>query len=210
VPATHPVTLGIVTHTGRASVLALAGPPEAPAVLAKTRIDVATTFEEGAVFHVSQALSLAAARKLVERSERTFTERAEAQLDAFIAQLDALHGEVVAAGMVAPMAKELPPFEKILKSHALVHSAEGELYRRVFSEAAAALGYRPVRIPPDQLAARLAAGLGLTLAKLDARLAALGKASGRPWAADQKQAALVAWLALLPGALREGARAQGS
>jgi hypothetical protein len=89
--------------------------------------------------------------------------------------------------MVAPVGEELPAFERILKSHTLVHSAEGELYRRVFGKAAGALGNRPVRVPADQLAARVAAGLGLSPEKLDARLAALGKAWGRPWAADQKQ-----------------------
>jgi len=188
------IALGFVTHIGRAAVLALAGPPEVPAILAKARIDVATTFDEGAVFHVGQELPIAEARTLVESSELRFAERARTQLAAFVARLDA---KVVAAGMVAPVAKSLPPLEQILKAHAVVHAAEGELYRRVFIEAGAALGARPTRVPADGLAKRVAAALGLTAAKLDARLAALGKASGRPWAADQKQAALVAWLALL-------------
>jgi hypothetical protein len=194
VAAVRRVALGFVTHTGRAAVLALAGPPDAPEILAKARIDVATTFEEGAVFHVGQELPLPEARALVERSERRLIESARAQLAAFIAPLSA---KVVAAGMVAPEPKALPPIEKILKSHALVHAAEGELYRRVFVEAGAALGKRPTRVPADQLAKRVAAGLEVTAAKLEARLAALGKASGKPWAADQKQAALVAWLTLL-------------
>jgi hypothetical protein len=36
----------------------------------------------------------------------------------------------------------------------------------------------------------------MTRAKVEARLAAMGKASGRPWAAEQKQSALAAWLVL--------------
>jgi hypothetical protein len=98
--------------------------------------------------------------------------------------------------MVAAAAKPLPPLAAILKSHSLVHAAEGELYRRVFSEAGAALGARPTRVPANAFARRAAAALGLTPAKLAARLAAMGKASGKPWAADLKQAALAAWLAL--------------
>jgi len=46
------------------------------------------------------------------------------------------------------------------------------------------------------LAQRAATAAGLTPARLAARLAALGKASGKPWAADQKQATLAAWLSL--------------
>ncbi|HMI92907.1 MAG TPA: hypothetical protein VK509_16140 [Polyangiales bacterium] len=192
--AVRRVALGFVTHTGRAAVLALAGPLDAPEVLAKARIDVATTFDEGAVFHVGQELPIAEARALIERSELRFIERARTQLAAFTAPLGA---KLVGAGMVAPETKTLPPIEKILKSHALVHAAEGELYRRVFVEAAAAVAKRPTRVPADQLAKRVATALELTAAKLDARLAALGKVSGKPWAADQKQAALVAWLTLL-------------
>jgi hypothetical protein len=190
------IALGFVTHTGRAAVIAVAGPADSPEIIAKTRIDVATTFEEGAVYHTGQELPLERARALVESSERRFIALARAELAALVAKLGA---KVVAAGMVAPADKSLPPLEKILKSHALVHTAEGELYRRVFVEAGAALGVRPGRVPPDQLAKRAAAALELTPAKLDAKLAALGKASGRPWAADQKQGALVAWLALATG-----------
>jgi hypothetical protein len=187
------VTLGLKVHIGWAAVVAVGGSPDDPRVLAKTRIDLATTFEEGAVFHMGQELPLEKARAFVRDSELRFAARARAGLKAFIAGLGA---RVVGAGMVAAAPRQLPPFEAILKAHPLVHAAEGELYRRVFAEAAAELGAAPARVPPDTLASRAAAALALTPARLAARLAALGKASGKPWAADQKQAALVAWLTL--------------
>lgn len=185
--------LGFSVHIGRAAVVAVGGTGAAPEIIAKTGIQVAATFEEGAVFHMGQELPLDEAKALVRDSERRFTARARDAIAAFAAQLGA---EVVAAGMVAAPAKALPPVESILKAHPLVHAAEGELYRRVFAEAAAALGAAPTRMPADTLAKRAAAAAGLTPAKLAARLAAMGKASGRPWAADQKQATLAAWLAL--------------
>jgi hypothetical protein len=174
-------------------VVAVGGPADAPEILGKAQIQVAFTFDEGAVFHAGEGLPADEAVALAREREVLFTERARVELAAFIARLDA---RIVAARLVAAPAKRLPPVESILKSHALVHAAEGELYRRVFAGAAAALGARPERVPPDQLAGSAAAALGLTPAKLAARLAAMGKASGRPWAAEQKQAALVAWLAL--------------
>jgi len=193
VTAKRGVALGFTVRTGRAVVVAVGGPVEAPAILAKARIDVASTFDEGAVFHAGQELPIEEARALVRDAEARFVERARAGLAALAGRLD---GEVVAAGLVAGAPKQLPPLESILRSHPLVHAAEGELYRRVFSAAAAALGFRPARVPADALAGRAAAALALTPADLAARLAALGKASGKPWAADQKQATLVAWLAL--------------
>ena len=185
--------LGLKVRIGRAVVVAVGGPADAAEILAKAHIQVAFTFEEGAVFHAGQELPIEKARVLVRDAEARFTERARVELAAFAAQLDA---KIVGAAMVAAPAKVLPPIESILKAHPLVHAAEGELYRRVFAGAAAAIGARPKRVAPDALEPRAAAALGLTPAKLAARLAALGKASGKPWAADQKQAALAAWLTL--------------
>jgi hypothetical protein len=183
--------LGFKVRTGRAVVVAIGGALDAPEVLAKTRIDVAFSFEEGAVFHVAQELPIQAARTLVSDAEARFTERARKDLGAFTERLGA---KIVAAALVAAAAKPLPPLEVILKAHPLVHAAEGELYRRVFSQAAAALGQRPTRTAAEPSA--LSSVLRCTPENIAAHMAAMGKASGKPWAADQKQAALVAWLAL--------------
>lgn len=186
--------LGLKVRIGRAVIVAVGGPAEAPEILAKTRIDVATTFDEGAVFHVVQQLPIDEARARVRDAERRFIRQARAALGAFVAELDVA---VVAAGMAAAAAKTLPAFEVILKAHPLVHAAEGELYRRVFAQAAGGLDVPPARLPPDTLTTRLTSALGFTPAKLTARLSAMGKASGRPWAVDQKEATLAAWVALL-------------
>jgi hypothetical protein len=146
------------------------------------------------VYHVSQDLPIEQARALVHDAEARFRERARVQLAAFVAALDP---PVVAAGMAAATAKPAPPLEKILKVHPLVHAAEGELYRRVFSEASAAIGFPPPRMPADALGRKIADALGLTPEKVAARLAEMGKASGRPWTADQKNASLAAWYALI-------------
>lgn len=185
--------LGIRARTGRAIVVALGGAVEAPEILGKTRIDVAVTFEEGAVFHMGQEMEIEAARAFILESEGRFTTRARADLGAFVRDLGA---KIVGARLVAADEKPLPAIEKVLKVHPLVHAAEAELYRRVFTQAAAAVGPRPARVAEDLLGERAAAGAELTPAKLNAHLAALGKTSGKPWAAEQKQAALAAWIAL--------------
>jgi hypothetical protein len=187
-------TLGFKPRTGWSAIVAVAGPPDAPEILAKTRIDVATSFEEGAVFHMAQELPLEKARALVHDSELRFTELARTKLAAFKAQLTA---KVIGAGMAAPPSKALPPLEAIVKSHARVHAAEGELYRRVFEKASTALRVRTTRVAIDELTPRVAAALRMTPAAVAARLLAMGKASGKPWTADQKQAALAAWIALI-------------
>ena len=188
------VALGFKPRTGWAAVVALGGSPETPEIVGKTRIDLATTFEEGAVFHMAQEMPLERARVFVRDAEARFAELAREKLAAFETELKA---KISAAGVVAPPAKALPPLEAILKSHPRVHAAEGELYRRVFEKASTALRLRCQRVDIDALTPRVAAALRRSPAAIATRLAAIGKASGRPWTADQKQAALVAWIALL-------------
>jgi len=188
------VVLGLKPRTGRAAVVAIAGPVDAPRILFKTRIDVATTFEEGAVFHVAQALPLKEARTRVEASERRFIERARVELAKIQRQLGA---PLVTAGLVAGKPKPLPALESILKAHPLVHAAEGALYRRVFAAACSKLcATPPFSFPQEKLVMGLATALAIAPEVLLARLAAMGKASGRPWAQEQKQATLAAWMAL--------------
>lgn len=184
--------LGFKPRTGKSTVIAVSGKAEAPVILVKALAQVAFTFEEGAIFHVAQEKPVATARVFLRDRERAFVTRAREELTRIIGS----EIEIVGAVLAAPPPKELPPLESILKAHPLVHAAEGELYRRVFAEACSALGAQPERVPAEALASRVGKAVGLSPTKVAAHLAAMGKASGKPWAAEQKEAALAAWLAL--------------
>ena len=184
--------LGFKPRTGKSTVIAVSGKAEAPVILVKALAQVAFTFEEGAIFHVAQEKPFADARVFLRDRERAFVARAREELTRIIGS----EIEIVGAVLAAPPPKQLPPLESILKAHPLVHAAEGELYRRVFAEACSALGAQPERVPAEALASRVGKAVGLSPTKVAAHLAAMGKASGKPWAAEQKEAALAAWLAL--------------
>jgi hypothetical protein len=192
----RPVALGMKSHTGWAAVVALCGPAGSAEVFAKRRIEMATTFDEGAVYHKSQELPLARADALIRSSEEKFERIAREALAALVAELRTAGCETVASVLVGGAGKALPPLESIVKSHALVHAAEGELYRRVLRRASEACHIPVLEIPAKEIGARAARALGIAPAQLTARLAALGKAAGRPWARDQKDSALAAWVAL--------------
>jgi hypothetical protein len=194
--APRPVALGMKSHIGWAAVVALAGPVTSAAVVAKKRIDMATTFDEGAVYHKSQEISLDRAEALIRSSEEKFQRTARKALAEIVAELRTAGYEPVATALVSGRGKALPPLASIQKSHALVHAAEGDLYRRVLLRASEACRIPALPIPEREIEARAAAAVGIRPAQLAARLAALGKASGRPWTKDQKESALVAWIAL--------------
>ncbi len=186
------LALGLKVRTGKAAVVALRGPANAPVVVAKALVQVAFTFEEGAIFHAVEEMPLEKARTHVENAEARYTKLAQKELAAF---LEGLGADVSAARLAAPAAKPLPPLEKITKSHPLVHAAEIELYRRAFSAACEALDLGPKRV--DDAEKKIASALRWKPAQVAKHLAAMGKASGRPWAAEQKEAALAAWTALV-------------
>jgi hypothetical protein len=195
----RPVALGMKTHTGWAAVIALAGPVASAAVVAKRRIDMATTFDEGAVYHKGQELPVPRAEALIRSSEGKFERIARDALADLLAELRAAGCEPVGSGLVSGGGNALPPLASILRSHALVHAAEGELYRRVLLRASEACHIPALAIPTKEIGTRAAGALGIAPARIPERLAALGKASGRPWTKDQKEAALVAWIALASG-----------
>lgn len=194
--AMRSVALGMRSHTGWAAVVALAGPVASPEVVAKRRIQMARTFDEGAVYHKGQELSLTQAEALVRSSEERFERTAREALVDLVAELRAARCEPVTSGLVSGDGKALPPLASILRSHALVHAAEGEFYRRILLRASEACRIPALPIPAKEIEARPAGALRIAPARLPARLAALGKASGRPWARDQKESALAAWIAL--------------
>jgi hypothetical protein len=99
---------------------------------------------------------------------------------------------VVASAVVAGNAKPLPVLAAILASHALVHTAEGELFRRMLGRASDALQVPASFVPASDLARRAAAALKIPEARVLAQLAVLGKTSGKPWGKDQKESALAA------------------
>ena len=194
--AARRVALGMKPHIGWTAVVALAGPIGSAAVVAKRRIDMATTFEEGAVYHKAQELSLTEAEKLVRSSEEKFERIAHDALTDLLAELRTVGCEPVRVGVVAGNHKALPPLASIQKSHALVHAAEGDLYRRVLLKASEASRLEAIPIPEREIEARAAGTLGTDRAQLAIRLSTLGKESGRPWARDQKESAMVALIAL--------------
>jgi hypothetical protein len=201
-PAARRAALGFSPHIGWAAVVAISGPSEAPRVVAKRRIDMATTFETGAVYHAGQSLPLARAEELVRSSEEAFGTIARAGIAALSDELRGLGLELLASAILSGSTRPLPPLESILRSHALVHAAEGELYRRVLARASEECGVPAALVPAAELPARIAGAVRLPERRVASTLVEIGKASGKPWARDQKEATLAAWLALAGGAAR--------
>ncbi|MGH9728330.1 MAG: hypothetical protein ACRD33_02715 [Candidatus Acidiferrales bacterium] len=146
-----------------------------------------------------------AARNLAPREAEHFIARViEAADRAAIKSIDALNEDlrsqgkkVVACGIVLASGRALPALDATLKSHALVHAAEGELYRAAITHAAKHHGWKIVTVKEKELHALAAKRLRIPAEKSKLRITEMGRAVGSPWSADEKSATLVAWLSLL-------------
>jgi hypothetical protein len=188
--------LGFRVHTGWAAVVALAGAPDAPEVVLKRRIDLLRERGAGHVFHIAAERPLAEAEAFLRSAEEGFRAAAREGISAIAADLRAAGCDPVASGVVAASGRPLPSLAEILKAHPLLHAAEGELFRRILARESAACGMHAELVPARELEERAARAASMTAARATSTLAALGKATGRPWAQDQREAALAAWIAL--------------
>ena len=184
-------------HTGWAAALVVAEAGEGIEILAKERVKMRDGFQAAAVYHVGheQGLTSDQARPMIENARRESVVRAKKAIAA-IAESVAGRCSLERAAVLAGGGRPLPDLDAILRSHPLVHAAEGELYRDALADACESLGYRVLRVAAKGLAARAPDLLGLADGAVTAKLASAGAASGRPWAAEQRECALAAWIAL--------------
>src|ERR1035438_3122297 len=193
-----PVAIGFRAHSGWAAAVAVTGLPAAPVVVSRRRIEM---MDGGASApsqpdHAAVGLDIGEAEQLVQTCAARAAALATTAVRGVVEDLRQLGHRVVGCGLLLASGRPLPPLEKILASHPLLHTAEGELFREALRDASRQCGLPLTAVKERELFARAAADLGLPAAQVERHVAAMGKAMGPPWRQDQKFAALVAWLAL--------------
>jgi hypothetical protein len=187
----QPVVLGFRPHTYWTAAVALAGTPDAPEVVERRRITFATG-DERMVYHRAAEVPAAEAPALVAQVRIAVEVHASESVKAMVADL-ASAGRPVRTAVVPTAGLKLPErIEDIVRVHARMHAAEGELYRDIVADACAGLGLTVHRVVERELFALAADRIGTSEAVLKTRLQAMGAALGPPWSEDQKLAMLAA------------------
>jgi hypothetical protein len=191
--------LGFSVHTGWAAMVAVSGPATSAAVLDRRRLEMipgASPESPRFVYHAARELLLEPAERLIRESAELSRERAKAALQAVVEELETRGYQAVAVGIVVGDGPRSAALETILKSHSLVHAAEGELFREAIRSASRMVGLSVAEVRTKDLYARAATALGVSDGKVAQHLARIGSAAGKPWAKDQKEACLAALIAL--------------
>jgi hypothetical protein len=190
--------LGFSVHTGWAALMALGGTARAPAILERMRVELLDGSDPSKprfVYHAAQEIALAAAARLVREVTEISRARAKTALQGVVERLKERNYDVVASGIIVANRPISADLGAIVKSHALIHSAEGALFRGAMKHASESLKIRVVEVPTGELETRASPLLGVSTNELPERLVAIGRAAGRPWSKDQRDSFLAALLA---------------
>ena len=196
--------LGFRAHSGWTALVALSVSKGAPCILARQRIHLVETFTYRfrQPYHTAKGLPLDEARAFVvgvQTHARSLAYRAVRELQ------ESLHEQgyrITRCGLVLASGRPLPNLPDILASHALIHTADGELFRDALLHASARCGLLSKTAKERELLNEGSRTLRLTPSALTRRIADLGRPLGAPWSQDEKLASLIAWLALASKASR--------
>lgn len=190
--------LGFRAHSGWAAVVAVAGTPHRPQILDRRRIEIADRSIPGSLqpYHAAEELPFERAKKLLKRCEAGSARLAHKAVGELVGDLTAKGYAVAGCGLLLASGRPLPPLESVLASHALIHAADGEHFRDALVRAGERKGLSVLRVPERELYAAAALRFRTSTLALQASISEAGKPLGPPWTADQKLAALVAWLVL--------------
>ena len=172
--------LGFRAHSGWAAMVALAGSQAAPYLIRRGRIALTDGSQRGAVqpYHAAQTMPIGDAEEYLRAFSNMAAEVAHKSLRESITAL--ADYRVTGAGVLLSSARELPGLDRILASHALIHTAEGEFYRTAVRDACRRCGLNVSGIKERDLEPEAARWTGISEPDLQCAIAGFGKARDRP------------------------------
>ena len=188
------VAVGVRVKSGWAAAVVLGGPPGAPQLLDSLVLDLSdpavpsTRQPYHAAVGVAQT-STSRLRRLIGLIDRCARRSVGDLVRTCRAQGRRIRGIGIVVG------SDIDP-QKIANPHIRAHASEGRLFRTVVEKAAKRHALRTVTTVERELLPLAAVPLGRSEGTLKRALTELGDQAAGPWRAEQKMAALAAWLVL--------------
>jgi hypothetical protein len=190
--------LGLRVHSGWAAAVVLCGPVEAPVVVDRRKIQLVKTFTYTfrQPYHTAGKMPRPDGVKFIREVHSDARQLALSSLRSLRRELAEGDFKLACSALLLASGRALPELEQILASHALIHTADGELFRDSLRAGCARCRLPVQGIKEKELLATASKTLDIQEATLKRRVTALGKVLGPPWSQDEKFAALAAWLSL--------------
>jgi len=190
--------VGFRVHSGWSAVVAVSLEKGAPVVLARQRVHLVETFtyEFRQPYHTAEKMLAGQAREFISRMRLEARRLAYSAIQELASRTQEQGAKLTRCGLLLASGRTLPELDKILASHALIHAADGELFREGILHAIARCGLEDFRVKEKELLDRAGRMLRIKPNALMRRVTELGRSVGSPWSQDEKFATLAAWLAL--------------
>jgi len=199
--------LGFRMHSGWGAVVAVSNEGEFE-VVDRRHIALTESTDPGLKqpYHYAKNLELKAAEEYLAKRSAISSQFALTAVREILLHLAGSKYRVSACAILTASGRTLPSLEKVLASHALIHTAEGEFFRAIIHEACQEAGLVVTRIQERALEDDARKTFGRKSNQLSRRISDLGKRLGPPWTEDEKLAALAAAVVLASGEPGLGAR----
>jgi hypothetical protein len=190
------VAFGFKTHSGWAALVVLSQDGDDLMVIDRRRVELVEELWAKQPYHAAEQLERHAARDLVRRGVEMVQRVAFSEMKAAIKRERDRKNEVTSCSVLvgAPM----PGWntDEILAVHFRMHKAEGVLFQNALVQAAERCKLKTLPVFEKELLEQASKRLGTPADLLVKQIAGLRKSAGAPWGKDQKDAALVALMAL--------------
>ena len=190
--------LGFRAHSGWTALVAISLDEGSPRVLLRQRPHLVKKFtlEFRQPYHSAQKVSPAEGRSFISFVRAEARSLAYQVIRCAQTSLREQDCELTRCALLLSSGRPLPALPQILATHALIHTADGELFREALLHASKRCGVETFTTRESGFVETASEALRLPSDELVRRLATLGSELGPPWAQDEKFAALVAWLSL--------------
>jgi hypothetical protein len=190
--------LGFRVHSGWAAVVAVGLEKGVPSVLARERVHLVETFTYAfrQPYHTAKKMALVEGREFIAGVRREARRLAQGAIRRLQSEIPPQGYKLARCGLLLASGRPLPGLEKVLASHALIHTADGELFREAILHASGRCGLGEFTMKEKELLDGAAQIFRLKPAEILRRVTELGRPFGAPWSQDEKFATIAAWLAL--------------
>jgi hypothetical protein len=190
--------IGFRAHSGWASGVAVCMEGSVPKVLRRERLQLVKTFSYKfrQPYHTAEKLGLGRAINFVDGVREEAEELAQEAIRGVQVALREAGYDLKRGGLLLASGRMLPELEKILASHALIHTADGELFREALRAASGRCGLKLRCSKERELMEECEKGLSVDKEELARKVKEMGREFGAPWTQDEKMATLAGWLAL--------------
>ena len=190
--------LGFRVHSGWAAAVAVCLEKGGPVVLSRQRVHLVETFtyEFRQPYHTAKKMPPDEGGEFISRMQEEARRLAYRAICEVQSDLQKQGLKLTRCGLLLASGKPLPELDKILASHALIHTADGELFREAILHASARCGLRDFRVKERELLDLAGRAFRRKPADIMRRVTELGRSLGSPWSQDEKFATMAAWLGL--------------